>query len=362
MLHKIKLPNCHPALSWIVQLQTDLLTALCAHNINQADVTMEWVAAQRPDIADEWINKFCSWVKGGKSILDHMQDIAGLPNHIKDELLTHFQENSQFVDSFDAGKNPPPTQQLQQGMSNDADKKYRAFLVLFYDPVFYKGKGYPVATNGNNDVAVRFHKNSFLKSCHTKNKNVTVCPLCDGSLDGSQVDHWLAKAHFPELSCQPYNLIEICQACNSRSNKGEKLVLDNGNGRPFDDWFHPYLRPAVDEFTIRIQQKGIIEFQFATDRQKKRMENFDALINLQSRWTLEYRTQIKRIQSKIRGKKKKVNLTKDSLRHILEDWRDDAEHEIGLKPNAILEKCVLSLAVDTESYLFEEFIVYATSD
>lgn len=362
MLHRINLPNCLPALEWIVQLQTDLLTAVCSNAVDQAQVTLDWVIAQLPGLPPNWVISFCSWAIEGASILERMQNIAALPVATKHQLLQHFNNNLQYIDAFDNAKNPPATRPLDHGMPHDADKKYRAFLEIFYDPVFYRSKGYPVDTDGNINDATRFHKDIFLDRCHKINDDLRVCPLCDGSLDGSQVDHWLPKKYFPELSCQPHNLIEICQACNSRSNKGEKLTLTNGDATPFDDWFHPYLRPANGKFTIRIQLKGVPQLQGGNAQDAIRLSKLDSLINLQSRWAKEYRTQIKRIEGKIRGcKRRGETFTTHSLKSLIEDWRDAVQDQIGLETHAMLEQSVLSLASDENSHLFAEFFDFAVS-
>ncbi|MGB3221867.1 MAG: hypothetical protein WBB23_03620 [Desulforhopalus sp.] len=251
---------------------------------------------------------------------------------------------------------------LPQGLDKDADKKYRTFLEIFYDPVFYKQKGYPIDTNGTYNDDVRFHKDIFLDNFHKENEDLSVCPLCDGGLDGSQVDHWLPKKHFPELSCQPHNLIEICQACNSRSNKGEKHTLTHGNVKPFDDWFHPYLRPANGTFEIEIGPKGVPSLKSIDAKDVVRLSNFDKLLNLQSRWSTEYRTQVKRIQKKIHGKRRRgETFTNESLNSLIIDWHDTVSDEVGLKPNSLLEEAILSLASDESSHLFEEFFDYAVS-
>ncbi len=361
MLHAINLPGCRPAFEWIVQLQIDLFTALCDPNIGADDITVEWITARRPDISEEWLTKFCGWVKEKVSILERLQNIAALPDITKTQLLQHFNNNLRYEEAFNPAQTPPATTQLQENMPDAADKKYRAFLVIFYDPVFYKSKGYPVTLDGNGGADTIFHKDVFLEDSHTVNDDIRVCPLCDGALDGSQVDHWLAKKHFPELSCHPHNLIEICQACNNGSNKGQKLALNNGNARPFDDWFHPYLRQASGKFTIQIQPKGIPQLQGGNAQDMTRLANLDSLINLQSRWTTEYKTQVKRIQKKISGKKKRGTVFDNhSLKTLIDDWCDDVRDEIGLKPNAIVEESVLALASDVTSHLFEEFSDYAT--
>lgn len=76
----------------------------------------------------------------------------------------------------------------------------------------------------------------------------------------------------------------------------------------------------------------------------------------------EYRIQVKRIERKIHGNKKRQGtLTEVSLKEIINNWLEEAQDEVGLKPHALLEVSVLSLASDTSSNLFEEFWQYSLS-
>ncbi len=361
MLHRINLPNCRHALEWIVQLQDDLITALCADDVRAADVTPEWIIAKRPDIDSAWINRFCTWKKEKATFLEYMQRIAALPPAAKGQIIQHFHNNLKYHEAFDSTKNPPQTVSINNVLNQDAAMKYCAFLELFYDPTFYNPKGFPIDANGN--AGGKFHKDVYLECFRNINDEVRVCPLCDGGLDGSEVDHWLAKKHFPELSCEPHNLVEICSACNSRANKGEKQALSSGATKPFDNWFHPYLRPASGAFSIQIEAKGIIKLNGQTAQDDLCINKLDTLINLCKRWGEEYRSvQIKRIENKIRGRRRTgAVFTEQSLKSLIENWIVDAKSEIGLEPHAMLEESVLSVASDTNSALFKEFLHYAIS-
>ena len=53
-----------------------------------------------------------------------------------------------------------------------------------------------------------------------------LCPFC--SLDtGAELDHYLPKAKFPELSHEPRNLVPICGICNK--SKGDSVANAEGN-------------------------------------------------------------------------------------------------------------------------------------
>lgn len=251
MLHKINLPDCTAHLNWVVRLQCNLLHALCDPDLAPADVTADWAIALRPDVDGDWIRRLCRWSKTKKSMLARMKAVAGLAVDEKQAVITHYEANMQFPDSFDDAKEAPPaTTPLPNGLSADAEAAYRDYFLMFYDPIFYGQKGYPIDDPNLNGKW--FTKDSYLESYHAANPAIKVCPLCDGTMDGAEVDHWLAKnRHFPELNCHPQNLVEICGACNGRTNKGEKLALDTGTMDPFKNWFHPYMRPAAGGLRLR---------------------------------------------------------------------------------------------------------------
>ena len=245
MLHRINLPDCIIHLDWVVELQCNLLHALCDPSISLDDVTVDWVKSIRPDIDDDWVRRFCGWSTGKKSMLNRMKAVANLTEQEKQAVINHYEANLQFPDAFDDTKEQPPaTTPLSDTFSPAVSTAYSDFFEMFYAPIFYRKSnhhGYPV-DGAEHDK--RFSKRVYLKAYYEVNEHLKVCPLCDGSMDGAELDHWLAKHHLPELNCHSLNLVEICSVCNSVTNKGKKLTLDPAAPQPFANWFHPHLRPA----------------------------------------------------------------------------------------------------------------------
>lgn len=54
---------------------------------------------------------------------------------------------------------------------------------------------------------------------YIKTSSGSVCPFCCGVNKPNQVDHFLPKAHYPQFSVAPDNLIPACQYCNEDFKK-----------------------------------------------------------------------------------------------------------------------------------------------
>ena len=361
VLHRIELPDCRQHLEWVVRLQDDLLQALCDPGLAAGQVTADWVATQRPDIDPAWIQRFCGWKQAGRSVLARMQAVAGLPAPDRQALLDHYRVNLRFHEAFDENPgSPPPTTPLPERLSAPTAGAYRNFFEMFYAPIFYRDKGYPIDAEDLNGEP--FTKDHYLHAYRATNDRTLVCPTCDGSMDGAELDHWLARRHLPELNCHPENLVEICSACNGPANKGQKLALDGAAPDPFDNWFHPHLRSAAGAYEISVEN-GNPRLVSPLSKAQTRLDTFTALVNLSTRWKDEYRAQFKGIGNRIRNHRRRGKLFEElSLMAQLQGWHTDAEAEQGIRPDKLLETALLSGALDTSSPAFAEFLAYATAD
>ncbi|MEN6413442.1 MAG: hypothetical protein ABFC84_11920 [Veillonellales bacterium] len=358
MLHTINLPSCIQHLEWIVRFQRVLLYALCNSSVAAANVTIIWVKTQCPDVDHDWIEQFCGWAIKGKSMLNRMQTVASLSIADKRALVNHYKRNIRYSEAFGStNPSPPAVAPLPNGLSTLAATAYSDFFEMFYAPIFYDQKGYSI--NAIDLNGERFTRNKYLTAYHAANDNLKVCPLCDGGMDGAELDHWMAKKYLPELNCYPQNLVEICGACNKRTNKGEKLVFDKETADPFSKWFHPYLRPAVGLFTVDRQERKV---RLVSDNAsiQERLDKLDNLINLSKRWSQEWKTQLKRIEKKIYGARRRgQSLDKDALQSKIQAWKNETEDEVGIEPYALLAVYILSLALDPSSDEYAEVHSYA---
>lgn len=109
------------------------------------------------------------------------------------------------------------------------------FLIKFYDDYLGESK----RTFPKSFELEEFGRDKFLSEFKKLN-GINVCPACDAERY-SRIDHYLPKIFYPHLSCHPYNLVPICNTCNT-DYKGEKnlLVSKSGNLRQLENIFLPY--------------------------------------------------------------------------------------------------------------------------
>jgi hypothetical protein len=305
MLHKIKLV-CESEFEWIIGLQRDLLKGVCDPKVNADTVTINWVKGLRPVINTHWMEKFCNRkdrLNGvGRSLLRHLQVIAGFNAGVKGQILKNFENNHNFKNAFDPDREQAhPLKPLNAVPYIELVKALRGFFTTFYDPSLYQQYGFPVLAGGE---VVKFTRDCFLKNFYSENRNLGVCVLCDGDLGDPDIDHFYSKKVYPDLSCHPANLVPICKTCNSRARKGEKAPLDEGMADPMCNWFHPYYRTAEGRFSVDFKEKGnkifpVLKTMNLTDQ--KRLDNLDNLVGLSSRWRRNLIQLIQRTAKRYRG-------------------------------------------------------------
>jgi hypothetical protein len=130
-----------------------------------------------------------------------------------------------------------------------------------YDRVLVKGKGRPLYNR--------------IKSGAKLNR----CPLC-GLRDVKTLDHYLPKAHFPELAVFPANLIPSCSDCNKQKLAHLANDYTKQTFHPyFDNWStHRILHANVavtDTVTVSYSIKMVEGF--SRDHLRRAKNHFSAL-------------------------------------------------------------------------------------
>lgn len=353
MLHKPTIPDCQPALEWIVQLQADFVNALCRDTVSPAQVTEDWCVRLRPDADPEWLRSFVQTTLKGASTLSLMQTLAGLEADTKRKVREMVADHRRFPRLLDGSGEPPPRMRpLDELGSPPAQSALAGFLERFYDPWLYRATGIPASSTGATTRA------GLVERYRAVNDELLVCPVCDGHQD-YEVDHFYPKAHYPALSCHPLNLVPVCVGCNRRTNKGEKKPLDLAGAHPASRWFHPYLDAGRREVDVQISQ-GCVSVGATDVALHAQLRNLDWLVNLQQRWSQEYRNVHQAALRKVRGAiRRGYGATPGGLDAKLREWADEAVDTRGVEPYSFLAEAYFRRALQAGTEVHEELTTYA---
>ncbi|OPX97215.1 MAG: hypothetical protein A4E58_01486 [Syntrophorhabdus sp. PtaB.Bin006] len=362
MLYPINPPSCSPALDWAVQLQRDLIAKLCDPNTTRAMVTPQWVRALRanPQEIADWLEGFAGRKFEGVQVIDAMKYIANLNTDEKMAALNYFSNNHRFTDEFVLGSTVSPTVDVSIVGNPQIQSALKTILVAFYKNGLLYLDGFPIDGNGNPGQCT--NRNVFVDA-FKKDNNINVCPLCDGDLNGPEVDHWLPESKYPALSCHPKNLVPICHDCNSPANKHDKVPLTAGHAQPFEEWFHPYERTANGQMNLEIRDGRNVYFASDDPLIQKRFENLDWLINLAKRWSNIYQREkglyIKTLRGQIaRGK---LRPEPDAVLEKIQEWKEGVEDR-GIEDSySIIKSKILEMISNPESADFKALLQEITN-
>ncbi len=248
MLHGLKLPEItERCLTEVVRVQIALLS--CA--VAATDIAAAQLGLKEKDFAgelDRWPGlegrgqELVKWVAGGEkryALLkdfatqnsltdveesrkeqDRKQDwcrrLAGEVDALLNKKLPALAVKDFFIDDDAPGAAVP-------GWKNAA----RDFLLYFYDTYLKENTNFPGILF--RDRSTIFGRQGFLNAFIKKNEQLEICAFCDqgryySHKDGkvyAQIDHYLPKSRYPHFACHPFNLVPICQGCNS-SQKSDK--------------------------------------------------------------------------------------------------------------------------------------------
>lgn len=332
MLKPIHRVACSPALAACQRLMQRFALWLCDPTTTAVRISQRGL--QPPVLASaieaNWLWDFLQDVDGGQSLLSHAQTVAAMPTTQKASLAAWIQVVSALATQFQPAPTPWP---INRPLASETDwRAFKALMEAFYKKGFrgglpYLPNGTPVMAGGVNYVDYV----SAFRDAHRLNPAPharEVCVLCGGPLgDTPHVDHWIIKSAFPLLSVCADNLQLICSICNEAPNKGQKPVHSVGS---FADWFHPYLRPGngalqmsyvLPELSVRCSARHI------TDQPKA--EKLDALLNLGSRWTREFKAEYARHQGAlIRRERRRLQSaqprhTQADIQFYIQQWQAD---------------------------------------
>ncbi len=294
MLKPIQRVACSPALAACQRLMQRFALWLCdpataGANINQQGLQPPVLPSV---IEADWLWNFLQRVDEGQSLLSRAQTVADMPPAQKTDLTSWVQTVSALATQFQPAPTPWP---INRPVASELDwKAFKTLMEAFYEKGFrgglpYSPNGTPTSAGGVNYAEYV----SAFRNAHRLNPAPharEVCVLCGGQLgDTPHVDHWIVKSAFPLLSVCDLNLQLICSTCNEAPNKGDKPVYSAGS---FADWFHPYLRPGNGAFQLEyVLPELSVRCGAATPADQPKVAELDALLNLASRWTREFKAE-----------------------------------------------------------------------
>ena len=333
MLKPIHRVACSPALAACQRLMQRFALWLCDPATTDAHLNQQGL--QPPVVASvieaDWLWEFLQRVDAGQSLLSRAQALAAMPAAQKAALAAWVQTVSALPTQFQPA---PPLWPVNRPVASESDwKAFKVLMEAFYEKGFRGGRlpylpsGTPTAAGGVNyaDYVSAFRNAHRLNPApHARE----VCVLCGGRLgDTPHVDHWISKSAFPLLSVCADNLQLICSTCNEAPNKGEKPVHSAGS---FADWFHPYLRPGNGALQLEyVLPEFSVQCSAATPADQPKAAKLDALLNLASRWTREFKAEYakhqdvmsRREQRRIRSAQ--ARHTQAEIQSYVQQWQAD---------------------------------------
>jgi len=294
MIKPIHRVACSPALAACQRLMQRFALWLCDPETTGAHISQQEL---RPPVAPSaieanWLWDFLQRINDRQTLLSRAQTVAEMPVVQKTTLATWILTVTELVTQFQPVPTPWPT---NRPIASESDwKAFKTLMEAFYEKGFRSGLPYlpdgtPTAVGG---VSYADFVSAF-RSAHRLNPAPgarEVCVLCSGPLgDTPHVDHWIIKSAFPVLSVCEDNMQLICSTCNEAPNKGDKPVY---SACGFADWFHPYLRPGNGLLQINyVVPELSVRCSATTPADQPKVAKLDALLNLTSRWTREFKAE-----------------------------------------------------------------------
>lgn len=281
-LHPIKPPKSAALLFRVVVLQKRLLRALAEPTLDPARVDEKWLQRVWSTQQAEWVQKFC---RGGKqSVLHPLKVIAAAPAEARKALYCEFWRQNKVSKIIAAGGVFQDLATLfgsSRDLADQAAVLFKRFYELLSHNARSKWSGYEIG--GRGVITNQTYKDDFCKDYPT----FVVCPYCDGSIGTPRLDHYFPKSLFPLLVCSPWNLVPVCDSCNSvDKGKADRPPLTEASTT---DWLHPFFRPASNRVQIQLtgRPKESIPRLYSPDAvEQARLDNHADLIpSLGSRWT-----------------------------------------------------------------------------
>jgi hypothetical protein len=362
MLHKINPAEGYDRLEKIVEFERKLLAFVGDPNtllpltepVIRAAFTDEggwlWKKVKR---ADSRMKKLL------EDLITHCQDHPGVGKQINDAFANDI--------TFDKNIEDPQFRFQYPQLSAATQALLSELMIYFYENLF--DDGFPEWIDANNE---KYSRKAFVRAFRKANKNLGVCPACDGDspseIDGNPLDdtdHFLPKSIYPFYSVHPFNLVPLCLECNERVKKATDPI-DDPLDEPLINSFHPYLRPAIENVKVLVKEESfgnlLVSIEDNTNHPSRRVQSLDRVFLLEGRW----KGRLEKVRKQIVGlilhdgrMLKARNEAPDSkeLEASLKDHLTDREQAKGVYERYVLQESYLKYALTTP----EEFDELLTS-
>lgn len=327
MIKPIHRVECSPALAACQRLMQRFAIWLCDLATTGANISEQGL--QPPvlptSIEANWLWGFLQRIDASQSLLSRAQTVANMAPKQKIALADWVQAVSALATQFQPGPTPWP---IHRPIASASDwKAFKELMDAFYEKGFRDGLPYLSDGTPTNAGGVKYAEYvKAFRDKHRLNPNPDareICVMCGGPLgDKPHVDHWINKGATPLLSVCENNLELICHTCNEAPNKGVKPVHSDGS---FADWFHPYMRPGNDALQLNyVLSELSILCASKTAPDQPKAAKLDALFNLSSRWTREFKAEYLKKRQEVVTRIKRGRGPNDyaELKAWLEDYRD----------------------------------------
>lgn len=293
-------------LRFVSDLQDSLLAGLEAVSAKPTDLAA-WVSG-----LPKWDSLPAAWIKANFSRANsywgaRISNLLDAPKVERQTWRTLAQGHRRFPELYIA---TAQTHRLDGREWNQGNLDLlREVLIGFYDTDI------PIPTPTPSDpTAHRWLKFTDVRMDFSK--KISVCPYTGESLkiSGIQLDHFLPKSLFPILSCDPDNLVPCVGAGNRVGQKGETPPITLGATHQGADWFHPRVRPGLQNgrpdrvcLEINFPPTGQASLCLVAigDGTRAQIENLEKLFHLSHDWTFGLPSRLE-----------------EWNKEIIEQWRD----------------------------------------
>jgi len=247
MIHEVRLPHETKFYLWqITCLQIDVLT--CAVQLQSGFTERNLQTALRRKMHQQRAALVTNWICNHRDTREGLQTFVTGTQCERQHLVMSMQRD--VLRLYCARRN----ETLECCFANNLpeyQKGAKQFLLAFYGQLSNGTTTDILASNPRNYH--RYGREQFFKAYEKANPRQSVCAICDehrpitiirGHVH-SNIEHYFPKSVYPHLACHPYNLIPICDACNSAHLDRDPLNSGNHTRRTLLEVFLPYRNETV---------------------------------------------------------------------------------------------------------------------